>query len=311
MEPSVDKSSPKALVVCPDYPEIAKSLEAAYQVKTASNGVQLVRQAVAFVPQVVVSQVDLPGLNALNATKVLNLVGVEVPVVFLASTQDEQLVERLHQLTNCIGVLDPHIQPGPLLEALTTKLETWKPMHAPVEYSFRQHEWTDLMSASGRKRILVIEDSDPARRLNLLVLDQHREYELYSAQDGLEGLYKALMLKPNLIVTDVRLPVLDGIALTQLLYVLGHPFPVVYLTNHHQTTMQRARRLEGVMGVVDKAMVAHRDKFYREIKTYLGTGEQLMAQTKKLYAEGNVESLKQKGVDLNQWAAPKNLAATG
>jgi CheY-like chemotaxis protein len=60
------------------------------------------------------------------------------------------------------------------------------------------------------KKILVIEDDDVARELMGMAL-LRRGYQVTLAENGVEGYDTALFLKPDLIVTDIRMPAADGI----------------------------------------------------------------------------------------------------
>ncbi len=59
-------------------------------------------------------------------------------------------------------------------------------------------------------RILVIEDDAVERELMRLTLEQSG-YEVTVAADGVRGYDTALFVKPDLIVTDIRMPAADGI----------------------------------------------------------------------------------------------------
>jgi CheY-like chemotaxis protein len=61
-----------------------------------------------------------------------------------------------------------------------------------------------------RKKILVIEDDDVMRELMRMTLEQNG-YEVATAEDGVRGYDTALFIKPDLIVTDIRMPGADGI----------------------------------------------------------------------------------------------------
>src|SRR5260370_24712540 len=61
-----------------------------------------------------------------------------------------------------------------------------------------------------RKKILVIEDDDVMRELMRMSLEKHG-YEVAIAEDGVSGFDAALFLKPDLIVTDIRMPGADGV----------------------------------------------------------------------------------------------------
>ena len=60
------------------------------------------------------------------------------------------------------------------------------------------------------KKILVIEDDDVMRELMRMTLEQNG-YEVVTADDGVRGYDTALFLKPDLIITDIRMPGADGI----------------------------------------------------------------------------------------------------
>jgi two-component system, OmpR family, alkaline phosphatase synthesis response regulator PhoP len=59
-------------------------------------------------------------------------------------------------------------------------------------------------------RILVIEDDDVARELMRMAL-QARGHEVSVADNGVAGYDAALFMKPELIVTDIRMPGADGV----------------------------------------------------------------------------------------------------
>ena len=59
-------------------------------------------------------------------------------------------------------------------------------------------------------KILVIEDDDVSRQLMQMAL-QNRGHEVSVADNGVEGYDSALFLKPDLIVTDIRMPGADGV----------------------------------------------------------------------------------------------------
>jgi CheY-like chemotaxis protein len=60
------------------------------------------------------------------------------------------------------------------------------------------------------KRILVIEDDEVTRELMGMTL-MKQGYQVTLAEDGVRGYDKAVFLKPDLIVTDIRMPGADGV----------------------------------------------------------------------------------------------------
>lgn len=82
------------------------------------------------------------------------------------------------------------------------------------------------------RRILVVEDNADAR-LTLNELLESWGHEVESAQDGLEGVTKALHLRVELAVVDIGLPGLDGYGVAERLRAhLGPQIRLVALTGY-------------------------------------------------------------------------------
>ncbi|MGH8000851.1 MAG: response regulator [Brasilonema sp.] len=86
-------------------------------------------------------------------------------------------------------------------------------------------------------RILIVED-DPMMQLGLeQSLMAHPQLEIVGqAEDGYLGVQAALKLKPDLVVMDIGLPRLDGIAATQQIKKELPNTHVVMLTSHQTDT---------------------------------------------------------------------------
>jgi two-component system cell cycle response regulator DivK len=67
---------------------------------------------------------------------------------------------------------------------------------------------------SDAKKILVIEDDDVARELMRMALER-KGYRVVVAEDGLQGYEQAVSERPDLIVTDISMPVADGVHLVR------------------------------------------------------------------------------------------------
>lgn len=59
------------------------------------------------------------------------------------------------------------------------------------------------------RRILIIEDNEVNRRLIRDILQFHG-FEVIEASDGKEGIDMAIKQRPDLILLDMQLPVMDG-----------------------------------------------------------------------------------------------------
>ncbi len=86
-------------------------------------------------------------------------------------------------------------------------------------------------------RVLIVED-DPMMQLGLeQSLMTHSQLEIVGqAEDGYLGVQAALKLKPDIVVMDIGLPRLDGIAATQQIKAALPNTHVVILTSHKTDT---------------------------------------------------------------------------
>ena len=60
-----------------------------------------------------------------------------------------------------------------------------------------------------KKKILVVDDEPTVLKVLRRRLES-KDYEVITAQDGLEGLEKALEQRPDLVISDIMMPTMDG-----------------------------------------------------------------------------------------------------
>lgn len=84
---------------------------------------------------------------------------------------------------------------------------------------------------AGSPKVLVVEDSDDTRRVLSLEL-RHKGCQVLTACDGLEAIEAALSARPDLILMDLNLPRLDGLAATERIRAHGDlsEVPIIALT---------------------------------------------------------------------------------
>ena len=80
------------------------------------------------------------------------------------------------------------------------------------------------------KTILIIEDTE----LNIDLLTQLLEddYNLLVANDGEQGVATALEQKPDLVLMDISLPVMDGYEATRRIREVHKSMPIIGLSAH-------------------------------------------------------------------------------
>ena len=95
--------------------------------------------------------------------------------------------------------------------------------------------------------LLVVEDNDELRRFIRQIFAS--KYQVYEAADGIEGLQKATQLMPDIVISDVMMPGLDGFGLAQRMRQdpeLCH-IPLILLTALADTD----NKLEGLRSGID------------------------------------------------------------
>lgn len=96
------------------------------------------------------------------------------------------------------------------------------------------------------KKILYVEDNED----NIYVTKSHLDkigYETILAKDGLEAVNIAKQQKPNLILMDVGLPIIDGYQATKILKADPETsnIPVIILTAHALVTDEQKAAAAG------------------------------------------------------------------
>lgn len=93
------------------------------------------------------------------------------------------------------------------------------------------------MNSLKRFRVLIVED-DPMMQLGLeqVLMDQPHLEIVGNAEDGYLAVEAAKQLKPDIIVMDIGLPRLDGIAATKQIKAALSQVRVVMLTSHTAET---------------------------------------------------------------------------
>ncbi len=87
------------------------------------------------------------------------------------------------------------------------------------------------MAASGKKRILVVDDEEPMRSLLVKILSKVHEYEVFAAADGVDALDVFEKSGPfDLVITDLQMPRMDGEALASSIHDRWPGTAVIVLT---------------------------------------------------------------------------------
>lgn len=66
-------------------------------------------------------------------------------------------------------------------------------------------------------KVLVVDDSPTMRQLIVFALKRLRDIKITEANDGVDGLKKVSSDKFDLVLTDINMPVMDGLKLVSLI----------------------------------------------------------------------------------------------
>ncbi|MBW2332642.1 MAG: response regulator [Deltaproteobacteria bacterium] len=103
-------------------------------------------------------------------------------------------------------------------------------------------------------KVILILENDPKNLKLVTVILQVSGYATLQATDGKQGVELARKEKPDLILMDIRIPVMDGLEATKLLKNDGatRDIPVIALTAYAMKGDEEKMRAAGCDGYITK-----------------------------------------------------------
>jgi two-component system, chemotaxis family, chemotaxis protein CheY len=122
------------------------------------------------------------------------------------------------------------------------------------------------------KKILIVDDSSVMRK-SIMFAVQQAGYETAEANNGREALDSIAESRPDLVICDVNMPVMDGISFLKTIkqddaYALCRFIPVLMLTTESEKSMIEEGRKSGVRAWMNKPFDP--DKLLTSVKMILG-----------------------------------------
>lgn len=94
------------------------------------------------------------------------------------------------------------------------------------------------------KKILIVDDSPVSRAIVKKCLPRDRDFELFEAGDGREGLAKFQEIRPDVTLLDLTMPVMDGFeALAEIRKMNSEAVVVVLTADIQQKTVDKVMAL--------------------------------------------------------------------
>lgn len=120
--------------------------------------------------------------------------------------------------------------------------------------------------------VLVIEDNERNAYLVTFILEKCG-YKVIQARDGETGIALARQIKPDLILLDIQLPVMDGYAVARELKKDGElgAIPIVAVTSFAMLGDRERVLAAGCVGYIEKPI--NPTTFVAEIEQYLPPGK--------------------------------------
>jgi len=118
------------------------------------------------------------------------------------------------------------------------------------------------------KKILVVEDVEFNRDLLVQLLED--EYEVVTAADGAEGIRLAGSVRPDLILMDLSLPIIDGWEATRRIKADGvlRSIPIIALSAHAMTGDEEKALQCGCDDYLSKPL--HEDRLFEKLAKFVG-----------------------------------------
>ncbi len=109
------------------------------------------------------------------------------------------------------------------------------------------------------KKIMVVEDDPDIQLITRLSLEVSGGYEVRVCGSGAEAVQSAPAYAPDLILLDVMMPGMDGIATMDALRELPETtaIPMVFFTAHAQRQTRQDLLRRGALGVIVKPIEPH------------------------------------------------------
>jgi DNA-binding NarL/FixJ family response regulator len=103
------------------------------------------------------------------------------------------------------------------------------------------------------KCILLVDDNAVIRHMLRTAFEKRSDWEVGEAQNGRDAIDKAQESKPDLIVLDLSMPVMNGLEAAPLLRQMLPAVPIILFTLHDNETLEREALSVGISAVVSKA----------------------------------------------------------
>ena len=161
-----------------------------YELCSAFDGIAALEKVKGIKPDLVLLDITRPGKNGLQVCQEIkeNPETSNIPVIFVSARTDENVIEKGFD----VGADDYLTKPFKL-EELVSKID--------LVFSG--------MIRDRKEKVLVVDDSSMVRSLLYNGISQ-QGFRVITASNGEEGLQEAVEERPDIIISDIEMPVMNG-----------------------------------------------------------------------------------------------------
>ncbi|MDH5546635.1 MAG: response regulator [Gammaproteobacteria bacterium] len=154
----------------------------------------------------------------------------------------------------------------------TLTLDTGEIDETDLVYETKKRAAANIVAGtpSLKGRVLLVEDSPDIQRLVSMLL-RKTGVEVVCADNGREGVEKALTEDFDLVLMDIQMPVMDGVEAAKTLRATGTEMPIIAMTANVFEEERRAYQAAGMNDHVSKPI--DKSTFYSSITRFLEEGE--------------------------------------
>ncbi len=206
----------KHILIIDDDPIATRELsvllkEEDYQLHFAFNGLEGLKHIRNEAPDLVLLDLKMPDMDGFSLIKEMqkdertrNIPVVVLSAMDLSGEEKGRLAGNVRDV-----ILKGQIDKAAFLDTVGRALYGEKPPERTRAKAQVAEEESRIDVPHGPARILIVEDNKD----NLFLLKQafrHTDYELYTAENGAQALETARKVRPDLILMDMLMPVMDG-----------------------------------------------------------------------------------------------------
>ncbi|MBI5185871.1 MAG: response regulator [Nitrospinae bacterium] len=161
-----------------------------YEIFPAFNGIEAVDMIRSLMPDLILLDINMPGKNGIQVCQEIkeNPETARIPVMFVSARTDENVIEKGFD----VGADDYLTKPFKL-EELVTKVE----------------QIFGGLTQDRKEKVLVVDDSSTVRSILHNGISQ-QGFRIITACDGEDGLREAIQEKPDIIISDIEMPNMNG-----------------------------------------------------------------------------------------------------